>query len=437
MPFTDDELETTLRVLQEIAEDPSVMDAHERFKGLVAKIHREGKRGQRQTQREVAREQSWAAQTQTGLVRQQQQVSEPRLLGGESVVLAKAQPCYICKQSYTQLHHFYHRLCPTCAAKSWEKRHQSVDLTGRFALVTGGRIKIGYQLALRLLRDGASVIVTTRFPRDAAERFSQEPDVATWRDRLTLEGLDLRNLPGVEAFADTLNARLPHLDILVNNAAQTVKRPREFYQELIAKESAPWLLEAQSGYRGNLPGVERYFPAGERDYDGQPLDKRPTNSWALSLHEVSTLELLEVQLVNATAPFVLTGRLKPAFLRSPHARRFVVQASAMEGQFNRASKTERHPHTNMAKAALNMLVRTSAQEWAREGIYMNAVDTGWITDENPYPKATHLRDDKNFYTPLDSTDGMARLYDPIAQGLTSPDEPRFGHFLKDFEPYAW
>jgi NAD(P)-dependent dehydrogenase (short-subunit alcohol dehydrogenase family) len=439
MPFTSEELETTLRVLQEIADAPAVMDSHERFKGLVTKIHREGKRGQRQAVRVSVREADLMIREQSGLVLQQQQAPSRRLLesGTAARELRRAQSCYICKQGYTRLHDFYHLLCPDCAALSWEKRRQRADLTGRFALVTGGRIKIGYQLALRLLRDGATVLVTTRFPRDAADRFASEADFSAWRERLLVDGLDLRNLPSVEAFAEELSGRLPHLDLIVNNAAQTIKRPPEFYAALLEKESAPWLLEAQANYSGALPGCASYFLERECDADGQPIDRRPVNSWALKLDEVSTIELLEVQLVNAIAPFVLCSKLKPLLLRSPNARRFVVQASAMEGQFARASKTERHPHTNMAKAALNMLVRTSAGEWAREGIFMNAVDTGWITDENPHPKAERIRQHHHFYTPLDAIDGMARLYDPIARGLNEASEPLFGHFLKDFEPHAW
>jgi NAD(P)-dependent dehydrogenase (short-subunit alcohol dehydrogenase family) len=206
---------------------------------------------------------------------------------------------------------------------------------------------------------------------------------------------------------------------------------------LMAAEPTPWLLEASSQYLGQLPGYENYFLRNELDSYGQALDKRPSNSWSQRLHEVSTLELVEVQVVNAIAPFLLTSRLRPAMLRSPNQRRFVIQASAMEGQFNRQDKTAFHPHTNMAKAALNMLVRTSAQDWARDGIYMNAVDTGWITDEKPYPKAERMRQEQHFYPPLDVIDGMARLIDPIARGINEPDTPLFGHFLKDYEPYAW
>lgn len=442
MTFTTEELNVALRVLQAIADEPSQMDEHVRFKTLVAKIHKEAKRGHKHARTSAARQQLLQARQQTGMVRTQLALPATSLLpdGADKAASSaslKTQSCYICKQGFEQLHHFYHALCPACAGKNWVKRQQRADLHGRFALVTGGRIKIGFETGLRLLRDGAHVIVTTRFPLDAHRRYLEMPDSATWRDRLSIRPLDLRASPGVEQFAEQLCQELPHLDIIINNAAQTIKRPREFYAALMAAEPTPWLLEANTHYLGQLPGYAAYFGQHELDHYGQLLDKRPANSWSQRLHEVSTLELLEVHLVNAVAPFLLSARLRPALLRSPHARRFVVQASAMEGQFNRRDKTAFHPHTNMAKAALNMMVRTSAQDWARDGIYMNAVDTGWITDEKPYPQAQQMRQVQDFYTPLDVIDGMARLYDPIARGINEDGMPMSGHFLKDYEPYAW
>lgn len=437
MAYTDEELSIALRVLHTIANDPSQMDDHPQFKTLIAKIQKTAKRGHRQARANAAKEQLQHARLQTGLVRAQLAASLPLTLSDATAGTLRSQRCYVCKQGFQQLHHFYHSLCPVCADKNWQKRHQQADLRGRYALVTGGRIKIGFETALHLLRAGAHVTLTTRFPQDAAKRFAAMPDYGDWQERLNIQALDLRCIPDVEQFADRLNAELPHLDILINNAAQTIKRPGEFYAALMSAEATPWLLEARQQYLGNQPGYADYFPRHEVDMYGQALDKRPANSWSQRLHEVSTFELLEVQLVNAVAPFMLTARLKPALLRSPHARRFVVQASAMEGQFNRDSKTEFHPHTNMAKAALNMMVRTSAQDWARDGIFMNAVDTGWITDEKPYPQAMHVRQTQDFYTPLDVTDGMARLLDPVIRGVNETDDPLYGHFLKDFEPYAW
>lgn len=244
--------------------------------------------------------------------------------------------------------------------------------------------------------------------------------------------------------------------IIINNAAQTIKRPLEFYQHLLAQEQDlqnilpdvahslitpsanhySLLLETQPHYPGDLPTSNMYFPANTFDADGQQLDTRPTNSWRLLLDEVSTVEMLEVQLVNVVAPFILNSQLKPMLVRSPFERRFIINVSAMEGQFNRVHKTEYHPHTNMAKAALNMMTRTSAKDYVRDGIFMNSVDTGWITDENPYTRKTYL-EEKGFYTPLDVIDGMARIYDPIVQGIQNAEEPLYGHFLKDYAPYPW
>jgi len=374
------------------------------------------------------------------------------------VDLTRAISCYICKRKFTRLHHFYHRLCPGCAELNFAKRMQSADLRGRTALVTGGRIKIGSNIVLKLLRDGARVIVSTRFPVDCARRYQAEPDFDDWSDRLDIHGLDLRNLPAVEAFADALLANLPSLDIIINNAAQTVKRPLAYYRELLEAEARslapspfqgegrddvarsiaaePILLEARDGYPcADSPAA--YFPAGLIDVDGQPLDLRPDNSWRLRLGDVGTVEMVETMLVNAAAPFILNSRLKPLLQRSPHVRRFIVNVSAMEGQFTRPTKTAAHPHTNMAKAALNMMTRTSAQDYRQDGIYMTSVDTGWITDENPYDAKMGIRERHGFFTPLDVVDGAARVYDPVARGINDEAEPDFGVFLKDYAPYEW
>ena len=125
------------------------------------------------------------------------------------------------------------------------------------------------------------------------------------------------------------------------------------------------------------------FPEGRLDQDLQQVDLRGRNSWRLLLAEVSTVELLETQLVNAVAPFVLNARLKSLLLRTPERDKHIVNVSAVEGQFYRRYKTTRHPHTNMAKAALNMMTRTSAADYHADGIHMNSVDTGWVTDEDP------------------------------------------------------
>jgi len=460
MRFSEEELDICLRVLQKIADDPAMMQEHERFKSLIAKIHKTGKKGERRAVQQGRRTADRALKEATLLVRHQHNQPHPLPdTASENVgTLNMPQSCYICKQPYTPIHFFYHLLCPACGALNYQKRFQRADLSGRTALITGGRIKIGYQTALQLLRDGARVIVTTRFPQDAARRFTKETDFADWRDRLLIYGLDLRHIPTVEELARHLHATEPALDILINNAAQTIKRPLAFYEHLIAQEqqpinmlpneaqrllavrptaSVPLLERLPSYYRGHLPNTSTYFPADTFDSDGQQLDLRPSNSWVLKLDQVSTVELLEVQLVNAVAPFILASQLKPLMLRSSFTRRFIVNVSAMEGQFTRANKTVFHPHTNMAKAALNMLTRTSAEDYAQDSIYMNSVDTGWITDEKPYNQRIHVQETHGFYTPLDIIDGMARIYDPIVQGITNETEPVYGQFLKDYQSYPW
>jgi NAD(P)-dependent dehydrogenase (short-subunit alcohol dehydrogenase family) len=158
------------------------------------------------------------------------------------------------------------------------------------------------------------------------------------------------------------------------------------------------------------------------------------NSWSRRVDEVDPTELLEVQLCNVTAPFILVGRLRAALAAASARRTYVVNVSAMEGQFGRGYKGPGHPHTNMAKAALNMLTRTSAEEMMGEGILMTSVDTGWITDERPHPQRMRLAED-GFHAPLDLIDGAARVYDPIVRGESGEDV--YGCLLKDYRQAPW
>ncbi len=375
-------------------------------------------------------------------------------LPGPEEELINPRDCYICKAPFKRVHHFYDSLCPPCAELNYAKRLQTAPLDGRIALITGARIKIGYQAALMMLRAGAQVIATTRFPRDAALRFAREPDFEKWNARLTVHGIDLRHIPTVEKFADHLAATLPRLDVLVNNAAQTVRRPAAFYEHLRETEarlldelpdSARPLLRAHEELR-LLPAPDSStaiaraedpaFPRGRFDLDEQQLDLRTENSWRLTLAEVPTVELVEVHLVNAVAPFVLTARLKPLMMRARTDDKHVINVSAMEAQFARNKKTDKHPHTNMAKAALNMMTRTSAADYAGCGIFMNSVDTGWITDEDPLVHVARKQRVHDFHPPLDAIDGAARVLDPLFSGLNS-GRHAYGIFFKDYRSVAW
>jgi NAD(P)-dependent dehydrogenase (short-subunit alcohol dehydrogenase family) len=395
----------------------------------------------------------------------------------------EAQHCYICKAKYREVHHFYDQLCPACAAFNHAKRTEAADLSGTVALLTGGRVKIGYQAGIRLLRSGAELIVATRFPRDAAARYAAEDDFSEWGHRLEVFGLDLRHTPSVEAFCHHLLATRDRLDFIVNNACQTVRRPPGFYRHMMEAESAALdalpadvlaLVGRYESLRGDGPlpigtggavlpagvgsqvpglthaaelsqtpllpedftGQSELFPSGLLDQDLQQVDLRGRNSWRLLLHEVSTVELLETQLVNAVAPFVLNARLKPLMEQTPGRQKHIVNVSAVEGQFYRRFKTTRHPHTNMAKAALNMMTRTSATDYHASGIHMNAVDTGWVSDEDPLAITEQKRAEHRFHPPLDIVDGAARIVDPIVSGYNT-GEHVWGQFLKDFRPTDW
>ncbi|MEG3191322.1 SDR family oxidoreductase [Lysobacter sp. D1-1-M9] len=520
-PTAPERLRVTLDLLEAIAADRTLLDTlpaddRSRLHQAVAQVYHPDPGARRQKLKALERERnaenirrSEALLEQTGIrtLRRRPVFTTPNYFVPEGFGPQGFQPnepqdestarrespellhCYVCKQKYTRVHHFYDQLCPACADFNYAKRTELADLNGRVALLTGGRVKIGYQAGLKLLRAGAELIVTTRFPRDSAARYAAEPDFADWGHRLQVFGLDLRHTPSVEAFCRELLATRERLDFIINNACQTVRRPPEFYAHMMAGETAALhdmpmevrkLIGNYEGLRshdllpeaaasalqvGNgreitgtagltraaelsqvpllaeeLLGQKHLFPEGRLDQDLQQVDLRGRNSWRLLMAEVPSVELLETQLVNAIAPFILNARLKPLMLRTdgsgPRRDKHIVNVSAVEGQFYRNFKTTRHPHTNMAKAALNMMTRTAAADYHGDGIHMNSVDTGWVTDEDPAELAARKTLEERFHPPLDIVDGAARIVDPIIHGINS-GEHVWGQFLKDYKPTDW
>jgi len=444
-----EDVERTIALLEEIAADRTLLATlpDETRRALLIAAGRVSRPTRDETQRmskvfrrinrakRAAHDRALVGESEIRVARQAPVfVAPPQLVSGQETAreLVKARNCYVCKAPYTRLHFFYDSMCPACAELNYAKRFQSAGLSGKIAIITGARIKIGYQAALMMLRAGAHVIVTTRFPRDAAQRYARESDFPKWKGRLEIHGLDLRHSPSVEEFARFMVSTKERLDVLVNNAAQTVRRPAAFYAHLAdVQENDPKALERVSRESDAL-----FFPKGQIDADLQQIDLRTTNSWRLTLGDVPSAEMLETQLVNAVAPFILCSKLKPLMLKVPSRDKHIVNVSAMEGQFARRTKTDKHPHTNMAKAALNMLTLTSAPDYAKDGIFMNAVDTGWVTDEDPVVHAKRKQEELDFQPPLDIVDGAARICDPFFHGMLT-GEHAYGKFFKDYRETAW
>ena len=346
--FSLEEWNTCLSVLERLKEHPLENPDNQTFATLITKIRKAAKK----QQRKINKQQDKSSDVE---VLKQAVITKNALAGttlfehqeAEAIVYTtfnQPQKCYSCGVLYDKMHSFYHRLCPACATLNYQYRGIEIDLTGRYVILTGGRVKVGYATALKFLRSGANLTITTRFPAVALEQFQQEVDYTNWKDRLLVYGLDLRNLKAVEAFLEYYKTAHDKLDILVNNAAQTIQYPKEYYQPLIAQEQA--LLEKKEVVvlRGNNTPLTEEEPALDLFQEnkkelalnrfGQPIDLREKNSWNATLEEVSTYELLEVNLINHISPYLLIKSLTPLLKRSEFGAKFIINVTSSEGQFS-------------------------------------------------------------------------------------------------------
>ena len=333
--------------------------------------------------------------------------------------------CLICRERNID----YYGICPECRKFSDSKRSETVDLTGRTAVVTGGRIKIGYAVCLRLLRQGARVIAVTRYPKTAMEKYMKEPDFHEFSSRLSVIGFDLIRIDRIGELVNCIaDISGGVVDILVNNAAQTVKKSRDYYAAAIAHESELMIVteeiypimtpENQEGF-GLIPQNQLV------DYGERPCE----NSWVRKPEEITPQEMLEVQLINVSAPFLLTNSLRKFMGSDIERKKFVINVSSVEGRFLDRPKLARHVHTNMAKASINMMTHSIASDFARDGIYVYSCDPGWVS--NQFPPAYEIS--KSFVPYLTYDDGGARVLYPIVKNMYADKVTDFGSFYKDYK----
>ena len=400
--------------------------------------------------------------------------------------------CYICKEKFTldNIHKFYGNLCTKCGDHNYSYREVKLDLSGRIAIVTGGRVKIGYYIGTKLLSYGCKVIITTRFPKDSLFKYQQDPDYEKWKNNLIIYPIDFRIFESTIKFINYIKENYTHIDILINNAAQTLRRSSSYYKYLLPieanKENFKEIIKEDYISNQNLNSSlekkvnkeemlnslvpldnkksfdfqeilplsvitsqikimeEKYQPSVTMiGRDGQPYDfTGGKNSWNFEFDEIPFQEFTEVQIINAWTPYYLCSKLKPLMEKSPFQDKYIVNVTAVEGIFNHYKRTT-HVHTNMAKAALNMFTRTCGKYLKNVGIYMTCVDTGWVShmyemnkliDENEKEKENFRKEFTS--VPLDELDGAMRVLQPIIEGIKNKNY-LYGVLLKDYATSVW
>ncbi|KAM7190695.1 3-oxoacyl-reductase 4 [Rhypophila sp. PSN 637] len=420
----------------------------------------------------------------------------------------RQQGCYICRFHLKDPHPVYKSMCGPCGAFNYAGNSislpSSLKLPGKIALVTGARVNLGYRTALRLLRCGAKVIATTRYPNDAAVRYSQEPDFEEWQDRLKIIGADFRTARDAFGLVKATQIALAEwgverLHILINNAAQTLtdsikKEERAIVRETQqSKEASSTKLVQQTHYysprvRGGITPLALYggdnqlpksapllkdstsssssppeisVPGNVKD-DGRTslteIEPYFKSSWVQSVSEIPYEDIISAHAVNAFVPLILCRELLPLMgeLKSnrppppptpqsttssrkatnrtnhipPKPLAYILNISSREGLFestpSHSHKKGHHVHTNMTKAAINMIVQTEAQTcWEERLVSMNTVDPGYMSSA---PEMDHLFGAQR---PLDWEDGVARVLWVVAVG-EGEGQAVWGRFLKHF-----
>jgi NAD(P)-dependent dehydrogenase (short-subunit alcohol dehydrogenase family) len=450
-PFTPEEWEICLKVLETLKENPFDNPDNQRLKTLITAIHKKAKKEIRKEEYEVKKQEDTAKIQQTIIISKAQEnttlyAHEYKPKNQEFQNLHIPKSCYACGVEYTKLHFFYHKLCPECSELNYKFRQLEANFENYQVILTGGRVKIGYATALKFLRSKANVLLTTRFPAIALEQFSKEPDFEVWKNNLVVYGLDLRNMKSVYQFVEYCKDNLKSLDILINNAAQTIRYTPEYYQPLIEHEQRQLALLQNSKLLPNQTPIHTEFSKEQlpsflelektqMNRFGQPIDYREKNSWNSTLEEIGLEELLEVNFINHISPYILISELKPLMLQSIHKEKYIINVTSSEGQFSYMNKTIFHPHTNMTKAALNMLTRTSAGDFVKNNIYMNAVDVGWISTGANEEKRNRLFENLQI-PPLDSVDGAMRIIQPILD-IRDGNTELYGKLLKNYQIVEW